>query len=180
MTALIAALRSGYTPANNAHVAGILYGECSCKIAAGSKIDSSVGCHTDGVFRIKSRCIVLESAPLNLGLELGLPAAHGRFGGEEQQIVGNITVKLYAQVLRLEKGKLHCAVVQRAGNHSPIVGAHTHRLVPTVTAHHLHLHIACEIKLCVTDFTTLMLAVTHWSIDLCHIGVYPFPLLVAP
>ena len=168
-----------YASSKNAHVVGILDGKCPREVTSPGKIYRCVGWYADGVVLVISRCIMDELPFVLLRLFLCLVHGDGGLGGEEQEVVGDVTIKLHAHVFGLEQEELHRGVVLHIGDGSLIVGSYLDGLVFLVLADDTHKHVAGEVEKGVGYFANLMFVVANGGIYLGHIGVYLRPLLAA-
>ena len=179
MTTFIASYWTGNTTTQDADVLSIVNSKGACEVAATIKIDRSIRRNLDSLFRVQARGIITEITALRLGSFLGIFFADCRLRCKHQQVICNIPVELYADVLRLEQQELHHRVILNVGYRAAIIWTNTSRLILFILTHHAHKNITREVEHTVADLCSTMRSVGLRGINLGHICINLCPLLLA-
>lgn len=179
MTTFVTSWWTGDAATKKAHITGILNGEGSCEVASACKIDGGVRTYVQSVVGVEAWCIIFKFPALALGLLACIINRYWRFGGEDVEIVGDVAIKLYTDILWLEQQELHCGVVLHIGYYSSIVGTYAGRLILLVLAYYLYKNIASEIEESIRHLCNLVFTFDYWGIYFCHVGINLCPFIAA-
>ena len=103
----------------------VVDGERAGEVSSSVEVDGGVGGDEEGVFLVVVTWgVVAELPSLPACLALCLLSGDGWLGGEEEEVGGDVSVELHAEVLWLEEGELQRAVVERVGDDSSVVGSY--------------------------------------------------------